>query len=231
MIDAVARRNWRRLALLATVAAVSDARSDEQLMAAYVAGDGAAFRTIFERYAPLLLRAMLRELYVREEANDLVQQTFLQLHRARADFDASQKLKPWVFTIAMNLKREYFRRKKRRPERSLGDDAAAEPAVAALGAARVDARRTLARVLGDLPGDQREVIELHWFDGLDFPEVALVVGASVSAVKVRAHRGYVRLRQALGDDADLPPLGGVGGQGAAADAAGNRRRAGSIGGE
>jgi RNA polymerase sigma-70 factor (ECF subfamily) len=218
------------LALLATVAAVTDPRSDEQLMAAYVAGDSAAFRAIFERFAPLLLRAMLRELYVREEANDLVQQTFLQLHRARADFDPGQKLKPWVFTIAMNLKREYFRRKKRRPERALGDEAAVEPAVPALGAARVDARRTLARVLGDLPDDQREVIELHWFDGLEFPEVALVVGASVSAVKVRAHRGYVRLRQALGDDAELPPLDGAGGQGAASDAAGNRRRAGSIGG-
>lgn len=190
-------------------------------MAAYVAGDAAAFRDIFARYAPLLLRAMLRELYVREEANDLVQQTFLQLHRARADFDPGQKLKPWVFTIAMNLKREYFRKKKRRPERSLEADSIPEPAVAALGAARVDARRTLARVLGDLPPDQREVIELHWFDGLEFPEVAAVVGASVSAVKVRAHRGYVRLRQALGDEAELPPL-------AADGAPGNRERAGSI---
>ena len=202
-------------------ASLSDSRSDEQLMGAYVAGDAAAFRVIFERYAPVLMRAMLRELYVRDEANDLVQQTFLQLHRARADFDPAQKLKPWVFTIAMNLKREYFRRKKRRPERSLDAEAIVEPAVAALGAARVDAQRTLARVLGDLPADQREVIELHWFDGLEFPEVAQVVGASVSAVKVRAHRGYVRLRQALGDDAPLPPVGGEA-------AGGNRARAGGI---
>jgi RNA polymerase sigma factor (sigma-70 family) len=186
---------------------LTDPRSDEQLMAAYVAGDSAAFRVIFERYAPLLLRSMLRELYVREEANDLVQQTFLQLHRARADFDPGQKLKPWVFTIAMNLKREYFRRKKRRPERSLDAETTVEPAVAALGAAQVEARRTLSRVLTDLPPDQREVIELHWFDGLEFPEVAAVVGASVSAVKVRAHRGYVRLRAALGDEVALPPLG------------------------
>jgi RNA polymerase sigma-70 factor (ECF subfamily) len=209
------------------VAALSDPRSDEQLMEAYAAGDAAAFRVIFERYAPLLMRAMLRELYAREEANDLVQQTFLQLHRARADFDAGQKLKPWVFTIAMNLKREYFRRKKRRPERSLDAESVPEPAVGALGAARVDARRTLARVMGDLPADQREVIELHWFDGLEFPEVATVVGASVSAVKVRAHRGYVRLRQALGDDAELPPLEGAG-SGDAGTRAGNRERVGSI---
>jgi RNA polymerase sigma factor (sigma-70 family) len=196
-----------------------DQRSDEQLMAAYVAGDAAAFRAIFERYAPLLLRAMLRELYVREEANDLVQQTFLQLHRARVDFDPGQKLKPWVFTIAMNLKREYFRRKKRRPERSLDAETTLEPSVDALGAAQVEARRTLARVLADLPPDQREVIELHWFDGLEFPEVAQVVGASLSAVKVRAHRGYVRLREALGDAA-LPPLPSV--------SAGNPERAGGI---
>lgn len=168
-------------------------------MIAYVAGDAAAFRVIFERYAPVLLRAMLRELYVREEANDLVQQTFLQLHRARRDFDTGQKLKPWLFTIAMNLKREYFRRKKRRPERSLEVESGLEPAVAARGAEQVEARRTLARALAELPGDQREVIELHWFDGLEFPEVAEVVGASVSAVKVRAHRGYVRLRQTLGE--------------------------------
>jgi RNA polymerase sigma-70 factor (ECF subfamily) len=185
---------------------LSDSRSDEELMSAYVAGNAAAFRVIFERYAPLLMRAMLRELYMREEANDLVQQTFLQLHRARADFDPAQKLKPWVFTIAMNLKREHFRRKKRRPERSLEAESANEPAVPALGAARVEARHTLARVLQDLPADQREVIELHWFDGLEFPEVAQVVGASVSAVKVRAHRGYVRLRHALGDAAGLPGL-------------------------
>jgi len=191
-------------------------------MQAYVAGDSAAFRIIFERYAPVLMRAMLRELYVREEANDLVQQTFLQLHRARADFDAGQKLKPWIFTIAMNLKREYFRRKKRRPERSLDAETTTEPAVGALGASQVEARRTLARVLGTLPADQREVIELHWFDGLEFPEVAQVVGASVSAVKVRAHRGYVRLRAALGDDAPLPALEGAG------TLAGNRERSGGI---
>lgn len=216
-----------RPGLLVTVPGLSDSRSDEQLMAAYVGGDAAAFRAIFERYAPLLMRAMLRELYVREEANDLVQQTFLQLHRARSDFDADQKLKPWIFTIALNLKREYFRRKKRRPERSFDAGGIAEPTVGALGAARVEARRTLARVMADLPADQREVIELHWFDGLEFPEVAQVVGASVSAVKVRAHRGYVRLRQALGDDADLPPLEGTS-SGSSGTGAGNREGASGI---
>lgn len=168
-------------------------------MAAHVAGDGAAFGVIVERYGPPLTRTMLRALLVREEANDLVQQTFLQLHRARRDFDTNQKLRPWLFTIALNLKREYFRRTKRRPESSLESEPGAQPFVEAVEIWQVEARRTLTGALSDLPQKQREVLELHWFDGLDFPEVATVVGASVSAVKVRAHRGYLHLREALAE--------------------------------
>jgi len=68
--------------------------SDEELMAAYIAGDKAAFRELFRRYAPLLQRAMARDLRSPEEANDLVQQTFLHLHRSRLDFEPGRKLKP-----------------------------------------------------------------------------------------------------------------------------------------
>ena len=55
------------------------------------------------------------------------------------------------------------------------------------------------RALAALPDHQREVIELHWLGELPFPEVARAVGASLSAVKVRAHRGYKRLRDLLGE--------------------------------
>jgi RNA polymerase sigma-70 factor (ECF subfamily) len=54
------------------------------------------------------------------------------------------------------------------------------------------------RALQQLPEEQREVILLHWFEDLPFAEVAAIVGASVPAVKVRAHRGYERLRATLG---------------------------------
>ena len=56
-------------------------------------------------------------------------------------------------------------------------------------------------LLAGLPADQRDVIVLHWIEGLSFSEVAQVVGASLSAVKVRAHRGYVAIRKILADDA------------------------------
>jgi RNA polymerase sigma factor (sigma-70 family) len=166
-------------------------------MTAYRAGDSSAFREIYSRYSPVLYRMMLRDLRRPEEARDLVQQTFLQLHRARNDFDPNQRLRPWIFTIAMNLKREHFRRVKRRPESPLEGDALERVPDPGAGDERVDATRALRQGLGELPPDQREVIELHWFEGLPFSEVAQVVGASLSAVKVRAHRGYTRLRHLL----------------------------------
>jgi RNA polymerase sigma factor (sigma-70 family) len=173
--------------------------TDEDLMTAYVKGDKAAFRTLFERHSPVLLRVMRHQLRKPEDARDLVQQTFLQLHRSRQDFREGAKLKPWLFTIAMNLKREYFRRAGRRPEAPLSPDGP-EPSIAPRGQERVEAQDEVVFALGGLPEDQREVILLHWLAGIPLPEVADLVGASLSAVKVRAHRGYAGMRRALGGD-------------------------------
>lgn len=172
-------------------------------MAAYVAGDRAAFDELFRRLAPVLSRVLARQLPSREEAHDLVQQTFLQLHRSRHDFRPGARLRPWLFTIAINLKREHFRRMKRRPEAPLELDGRNDPASARGDHGRADARQTLIWALQRIPTDQAEVITLHWFEGLPFPEVAEVVGASLSAVKVRAHRGYQALRSLLDGDAGM----------------------------
>lgn len=173
-------------------------KSDEELMFAYVAGDTGAFDELFARYAPVLLRVMRHQLRSQEEANDLVQQTFLQLHRARHDFRADASLRPWLFTIALNLKREHLRRVKRRPESELTLDGRSDPKVRP-EAGRLEAARTLQFALEKLHPSQREVIELHWIAELSFSEIAELVGASVSAVKVRAHRGYSTLRELLED--------------------------------
>jgi RNA polymerase sigma-70 factor (ECF subfamily) len=169
--------------------------SDEELMQSYVAGDASAFHELFRRYGPLLLRSMRRELVSSAEAEDLVQQAFLQIHRARNDFDPSRRLKPWVYTIALNLKREYLRSRRRRPTQPLEN--VEEPAVAAVDPELEDRARALRRALSALPLQQRDVIELHWFDGLSFTEVGETLGISTTAAKVRAHRGYCRLKEAL----------------------------------
>jgi RNA polymerase sigma factor (sigma-70 family) len=178
--------------------------TDEQLMARYVAGDQTAFQELFGRHAPTLFGMMRRYVRSSDEANDLLQQTFLHLHRARNDFRPGSMLKPWLFTIGMNCIREHFRRRGRRKEGPL------EPVEEAKLVAEVvsledlqEAKLKQERVrvaLAQLPDNQREVIEMHWFQGRPFEEVARLVGASLSAVKVRAHRGYTRLRDMLGEE-------------------------------
>jgi RNA polymerase sigma-70 factor (ECF subfamily) len=152
-------------------------------MLGYARGDRAAFKELFERYAPKLERLMLRDLYAREEVNDLVQQTFLQLHRARLDFDPSQRFKPWIYTIALNLKREHFRRLRRRPA-VLADTLDERPAPAGAHEA-LEAHRSLAWALAQIPEENRSVIELHWFDGLSFGVVLACVGALVAFLRTR----------------------------------------------
>jgi RNA polymerase sigma-70 factor (ECF subfamily) len=166
--------------------------TDDELMAAYVAGDGGAFNEIFRRHAPTLLRA-LKPGVGGDEASDLLQQTFLHLHRSRTDFARGAALRPWLFTIAINVKRQYLRTLLRRREAPLGDileNLAAPPARSAR-----DELEGIAALLAELPPAQRKVIELHFIDELSFARVADAVGASLAAVRVRAHRGYEILRQ------------------------------------
>ena len=149
---------------------------------------------------------MVRQLRSPDEARDVLQQTFLQLHRARNDFRPGANLKPWLYTIGMNCIREQHRRRGRRRELPLEptDEAKLtidEDLVEANQETRL-AQKRLHAALASLPENQREVIELHWFQGRPFAEVAKLVGASVSAVKVRAHRGYTKLRTVLTEGKD-----------------------------
>lgn len=169
-------------------------------MLAHARGDRAAFKELFERYAAKLESLMLGGLYTREEAKDLVQQTFLQVHRARLDFDPEKRFKPWLYTIALNLKRELFRRRKRRPEQLT--ETIDELAVVSGAHSTLEAQRSLLWALAQIPEENRSVIELHWFGGLSFSEAAECLGIGAAAAKVRAHRGYLRLRKVLAADLD-----------------------------
>jgi RNA polymerase sigma-70 factor (ECF subfamily) len=171
-------------------------RTDEELMAAYVAGDRAAFADLFRRYAAPLLRMLARQLQA-DDARDLLQQTFLHLHRSRSDFRPGSLLRPWLYTIALNLKRQHYRKHKR--ELLSDDPRDFEPKPAAGSASDFELTREVRQAVRGLPQDQQEVIVLHWMEGMPFQDVAQVVGASVSAVKVRAHRGYTAMRKILGD--------------------------------
>ena len=167
-------------------------------MAAYADGDHGSFRELFARNAPLLTRVVRAQVASDDECRDLVQQTFLQLHRARRDYRKGEPLRPWLLTIAYNLCRDRWRSLGHRKEIPIDDaPAPVEPTTASdLLEERQRAVRLRAALTG-LPPEQRQVVELHWFAELPLPDVAVALGVSLSAVKVRAHRAYERLRNNL----------------------------------
>ena len=168
-------------------------RSDEDLMDAYVRGDSAAFRELFARYAPWLVGFLRRRVGNAADAEELAQQTFLQLHRARRDFTPGRAVRPWIMTIAANLARDLLRRRGRRHEERLEPETAAAMADPAQGL--VD--ELVRAAVSALPAPLRAAVELHWFDGLSYEEIGARRGASPGAVRGRAHRGYLALRQAM----------------------------------
>lgn len=178
-------------------------RDPAALLEAYLEGDAGAFRELFEREAPVVQRSLRRAGVPTSELPDLVQRTFLQLHRARRDYRRGDPVRPWIMTIAANLRRDLMRRRGRWRE----TDRVEEKTNGATPQGLLEARqgeRSVRQALSTLPADQRQVIELHWFEELGFAEIASLLEISESAAKVRAHRGYERLRELLrkgrGDD-------------------------------
>ncbi|MCP4807992.1 MAG: RNA polymerase sigma factor [Proteobacteria bacterium] len=175
-----------------------DQRTDEQLMDAWrLGGERLAFEVLFRRHAPRLFGYFRRHGLSEAHAQDLMQQTFLHLHRARMDFRAGAQVRPWLYTIAANVRRMHFRTKGRKPETGLDPDIHRPSVEPDASTAR---QRLVRRALDQLAAGQREVLVLHWYQGLTYPEVAAIMGISPSAAKVRANRAMHRLRAILGED-------------------------------
>ena len=166
------------------------AHADEVLMAAYVAGDMRAFAELFRRYAPLLERILWRSL--RDEVPDFVQQTFLHVHRARSTFAQGALFRPWLVSIAINLKREHFRRMNRR--QALHHEALAFGSRSPTEPDTVYEADQAWRALEALPERERQVLELLCGSGLTAADVAAEMRTTRAGVKSLAHRARQRLR-------------------------------------
>jgi RNA polymerase sigma factor (sigma-70 family) len=177
----------------------SDA-SDEALMTAYVRGEREAFAVLFGRLAPRLHAFFTRSFADGGTADDLLQVTFLQIHRSRAKYHSGLPLRPWIFSIAERVRIDELRRRYRRPE-MVSDEELDDTAEPLAPGRQDDAAQDLAaqvqRALGSLPPSQRVVIHLHRFEGMTFPEIAIALGATEGAIKLRAFRAYERLRTLL----------------------------------
>lgn len=163
-------------------------------MVAFCDGAEAAFVTLFERHAGAIRRLAARLTGSEALALDITQATFFSVVKARGRFVRGAAFRPWLFTIAMNAIRDHKRRAHREQLSVTGDvpEQAYEPAMRDPGL-----ERKVREALAELPENQREAVLLRHFEGFSYREIADIMDIQESAARVRAHRGFERLREML----------------------------------
>lgn len=175
------------------------------LMNRYVDGDPVAFDELYDRLAPHVRRRLVR-LAGPDGVDDLVQQTFMKVHRARHQWRRDTLVRPWVMTIARHLATDSLRARGARRDRVTDDGVLPELDPAPSDAPCREARARAVRAAIDaLPDSQRSVVELHKLEGRSFEDIAETLGISSGTARVRAHRAYGRLRATLDSLLKSPP--------------------------
>ena len=182
--------------------AASEASSLDRAMSRYAKGHDAAFGEVFHALSPRLLAFLRRLCGSPELAHDLVQETFLRMHRARGSFVPGSAVVPWAYAIARNCFVSHARSLKSRAARSslditdhevaAGLDSNAEETAAVRQSAEL-----VERTLAQMSVTNREAFVLIRFEGQSVAEAAQILGASEGAVKLRAFRAYEILRGVL----------------------------------
>jgi RNA polymerase sigma-70 factor, ECF subfamily len=171
-----------------------------EAMERYACGDELAFATVYDAVAPRVLALAVRSLGDRALAEDVAQQTLLNIHRARGAFVPGSPLMPWAYAIARRLIVDTVRRRKREVQVAETDDAPAPPTSPATPHEELMAQQTagsLRLAMSALPGSQQAVLHLRG-EGLPLSTMASTLGTTVTAVKLRLHRAMTSLRGALG---------------------------------
>ena len=215
-----APRSIRRTAERASArpAMPSSERSDESLLASYLEGDREAFAVLVERYRSELHGFLARFLGSGAAADDVFQETFLQVHLSAPTFDKERVFKPWLFTIAANKARDWHRRQKRRRAASLdapvgGDpegtrmidlmEAEAEAPSAAMEA--TEARDRVKVVVDGMPAIYREVLQLNYFQKMSYQQISEVLGVPLGTVKSRLHAAVATFAESWKASGKQPP--------------------------
>lgn len=173
-------------------------KRDEELLAEHLSGRPGAFDVLVDRYASDLYAFFSRFVGDRSAADDLVQDTFLQVHLAGGGFDPQRTFKPWLYTIAANKGRDYMRSRRRRPQQSLdavgpddGPSAGAllqdDQADTATEIAGDEQRRRVQRVVAELPDHLQLILLLGYYQRLPYAEIAEILEIPVGTVKSRLH--------------------------------------------
>jgi RNA polymerase sigma-70 factor (ECF subfamily) len=166
-----------------------------QLMREYQAGRFEAFDELYATLAPPLRRYLLGQARDAAKADDLVQETFLQIHRARHTFNPAYPLTPWAMAIARHVWLMHRRTASRRPWET-GDVTEMDLPVRAEAASFAD-RTDVRRALDKVAAPRRRAVIQHHVLGFSFKEIAERAGIAETAAKLRSSRGMAQLRSLL----------------------------------
>jgi RNA polymerase sigma-70 factor, ECF subfamily len=184
-----------------TPATEQPAVSDADLLQRYLAGEDQAFATLVRRYEKPLFTFLVRFTGNRSLAEDVFQDTFLQVHHSAGSFDPSRRFKPWLYTVAANKARDALRKTRRHPEAPLdakvagsgeGTNTYADLLPADIPApeeflSNRETRQAVQQLVEHLPEYLREVLALSYLKELPQKDIAALLDIPVGTVKSRLH--------------------------------------------
>lgn len=146
----------------------------------------------FEQARPALTSFVRRLLPSAEDAEDVVQETFLKAFQARESYDGRASLKTWIYTIALNVARDRARRKSAGP---LDVQRLAAPPDRRVEQSELAER--VRRLVQSLPDGQRAIFCLYRYEGVAYEEIARMLGVTIGTVKAQMHQALQKVRAGL----------------------------------
>jgi RNA polymerase sigma-70 factor (ECF subfamily) len=180
------------------MAAPSDA-PDEDLARRAALGERAALETLLERHFDRIHAVCRRVLGHPEDALDATQEALIAITRGIVRFDGRSRFTTWMYRVATNAALDEARRRRRRP---IASEHAGDLASVADATAAVDARLDVDAALATLPPDYRAAVALRDLAGLDYAEIAAVLGIPIGTVRSRIARGRATLADRIGNRDD-----------------------------
>ncbi len=178
--------------------------ADNELMRRLVEGDEAAFSSFYRRFAPGLFSMIYQILQDQKESEDVMQEAFVQMWKKASSYDPNRSgLFTWAVMISRNKAIDRLRSRQRRSrtvEAAAAELEAVPPQPGEQADDLLDQREERNRVraaLSQLPGSQREAIDLAFFGGMTQMEISSKLGAPLGTVKARIRRGLLALRDVL----------------------------------